>query len=69
MQTFGRLKLDVDNCVRELADFGVAQDPGTPPRYMAARPQTTRWPTCSTTLERRATVSTEDQSRPCGSAK
>ena len=24
MQTFGRLKLDVENCVRELADFGVA---------------------------------------------
>ena len=29
MQTFGRLKLDVENCVRELVDFGVAQvDPG-----------------------------------------
>src|SRR3974390_2413158 len=39
MQTFGRLKLDVDNCVRELADFGVAfVVPGTPPRYMATRP-------------------------------
>ena len=25
MQTFGRLKLDVENCVRELVDFGVAQ--------------------------------------------
>ena len=25
MQTFGRLKLDVENCVRELADFGVAR--------------------------------------------
>ena len=24
MQTFGRLKLDVENCVKELADFGVA---------------------------------------------
>ena len=38
MQTFGRLKLDVDNCVRELADFGVAtQIPGNPPRYVAER--------------------------------
>src|SRR5881396_1565805 len=39
MQTFGRLRLDVENCVKELADFGVAQTiPGTPPRYMASRP-------------------------------
>src|SRR5215213_525769 len=36
MQTFGRLKLDVENCVRELADFGVARvDAG---RYRAGRP-------------------------------
>src|SRR5436189_3830117 len=40
MQTFGRLKLDVENCVRELADFGVASVlPGSvPPRFMAERP-------------------------------
>src|SRR6266851_2612910 len=39
MQTFGRLRLDVENCVRELVDFGVAQAvPGTPVRYIAARP-------------------------------
>src|SRR5437660_7232922 len=39
MQTFGRLKLDVENCVRELVDFGVAQMiPGNPPRFMAERP-------------------------------
>src|SRR5437868_8239916 len=39
MQTFGRLKLDVDNCIRELVDFGVARPvPGTPPRYGARRP-------------------------------
>ena len=25
MQTFGRLRLDVENCVRELVDFGVAR--------------------------------------------
>src|SRR4051812_26718359 len=40
MQTFGRLKLDVENCVRELVDFGVASVmPGSsPPRFMADRP-------------------------------
>jgi len=40
MQTFGRLKLDVENCVRELADFGVASVmPGSvPPRDRAERP-------------------------------
>src|SRR5689334_23540994 len=39
MQTFGRLRLDVENCVRELADFGVARVlPGEPPQYMAERP-------------------------------
>src|SRR5471030_672446 len=40
MQTFGRLKQDVENCVRELADFGVAQvvPASAPPRYMAERP-------------------------------
>src|SRR5215467_3228443 len=39
MQTFGRLRLDVENCVRELADFGVARMvAGSPPRYVFARP-------------------------------
>src|SRR5258708_17821865 len=40
MHTFGRLKLDVENCVRELDDFGVATVmPGSlPPRFMAERP-------------------------------
>src|SRR5215475_10254792 len=39
MQTFGRMKLDVENCVRELVDFGVSRMiPGNPPRYMAERP-------------------------------
>src|SRR5438477_3089894 len=38
MQTFGRLRLDVENCVRELADFGVTEQiPGDPPRYGARR--------------------------------
>jgi DNA-binding NtrC family response regulator len=64
MQTFGRLKLDVENCVRELADFGVARMvPGDPPRYMAERPTDTALiDLLDLFLERRATVSTEDQS-------
>src|SRR5499427_5117409 len=38
MQTFGRLRLDVENCVRELVDFGVAEPiAGDPPRYCAKR--------------------------------
>ncbi len=64
MQTFGRLKLDVDNCVRELVDFGVARlVPGNPPRYLAARPaQDALVDLLDLFLERRAAVSTEDQS-------
>src|SRR5713226_79435 len=39
MQTFGRLRLDVQNCVKELADFGVARVvAGNPPRYLFLRP-------------------------------
>src|SRR5437870_7456508 len=39
MQTFGRLRLDVENCARELVDFGVARVvSGTPARYAAMRP-------------------------------
>ncbi len=62
MQTFGRLKLDVENCVRELADFGAAEQiPGDPPRYIARRT-----PALADLLDRfmevRATVSSEDQS-------
>ena len=64
MQTFGRLKLDVDNCVRELVDFGVAQIvPGHPERFMAERPANEAMADqLDTFLERRAAVSTEDQS-------
>jgi DNA-binding NtrC family response regulator len=62
MQTFGRLRLDVENCIRELVDFGVVESiPCTPPQYRAKRP-----PALSDLLdqflERRATVSNEDQS-------
>src|SRR5436190_13125312 len=39
MQTFGRLRLDVENCVRELGDFGVARmNATTPPQYAPERP-------------------------------
>ncbi len=65
MQTFGRLKLDVENCVHELADFGVAQViPGShPARFMAERPGNEAVADLlDHFLERRAAVSTEDQS-------
>ncbi|PYR04136.1 MAG: hypothetical protein DMF97_00090 [Acidobacteria bacterium] len=64
MQTFGRLRLDVENCVKELADFGVAQTvPGQPVGYMAVRPDSDAVADLlDHFLERRATVSTEDQS-------
>src|SRR5436190_21415719 len=65
MQTFGRLRLDVENCVRELADFGVAKIvPGTtPPQYIAERPVNVGLSEqLDLFLERRAAVSTDDQS-------
>src|SRR2546430_9401002 len=64
MQTFGRLRMDVENCVKELADFGVAfAIGGTPVRYIASRPTNdTLIDLLDTFLERRAMVSTEDQS-------
>src|SRR3954449_5925126 len=64
MQTFGRLKLDVENCVRELADFGVARALATtPPQYIAERPASEATAELlDQFLERRAAVSTEDQS-------
>src|ERR671924_1895978 len=58
MQTFGRLRLDVENCVRELADFGVARViDGNPPSYVAERPAGDGLAEqVDTFLERRATV-------------
>ena len=58
MQTFGRMRLDVENCVRELVDFGVARKHrrrGTP-RYAlaAARPATPSRDLLDQFLERRA---------------
>src|SRR6266540_6547739 len=64
MQTFGRLKLDVENCVKELVDFGVAQAvPGNPMRYMAERPVNEALADqLEIFLERRDAISHEDQS-------
>ena len=64
MQTFGRLRLDVENCVRELADFGVVRVVSGPPaRYGAERPSGAALADLlDRFLERRADVSTEDQS-------
>src|SRR6187397_1930822 len=66
MQAFGRLRLDVENCVRELVDFGVARivsPAGEPPRYAAARPaDESTVALLDSFLERRAVVSNEDQS-------
>jgi DNA-binding NtrC family response regulator len=64
MRIFGRMRLDVDNCVSELVVFGLVKRlPGPPIRYTANKPE----PEAVTDLlddflERRATVSTEDQS-------
>src|SRR5207237_5748598 len=65
MQTFGRLRLDVENCVRELVDFGVARAvAGTPEKFIAERPTDEALiEQLDLFLERRAAVSTEDQSQ------
>lgn len=63
-QIFGRLHVDVDNCVRELAEFGVArQTPTSPPQYAAERPgDDGQADLLDLFLERRAAATTEDQS-------
>jgi transcriptional regulator with PAS, ATPase and Fis domain len=65
MQTFGRMRLDVENCVRELVAFGVAQRiaGGGAPRYTFVQPeQEAIRDLLDQFLERRATVSHEDRS-------
>ena len=64
MQVFGRMRLDVDNCVSELVHFGVLKRAtGAPSRYIAARPeQEVVGRLLEDFLDRRATVSHEDQS-------
>ncbi len=65
MQTFGRMRLDVENCMRELVTFGIAGKvaaPG-PPRYafQPAANDVVR-DLLDEFLERRATVTHEDRS-------
>ncbi len=64
MHTFGRLCLDVEHCVRELEHFGVIRElPGDPRRYIAGRPENDAMLSLlDHFLDRRAAVSTEDQS-------
>jgi two-component system response regulator PilR (NtrC family) len=64
MATFGRMRLDIENCLRELVDFGLVQRAGgSPVRFSASRPSHPAIATLlDTFLERRAAVSTEDQS-------
>jgi len=64
MATFGRMRLDVENCVRELVTFGVARKSGdTPPRYVAEQPETEPARILVRDfLDRRAVASHEDRS-------
>jgi DNA-binding NtrC family response regulator len=63
MAVFGRMRADVDNCLAELVDFGVAARlPGPSPRYAAQRPdRADRADLLDQFLERRAAISAEDQ--------
>ena len=63
MATFGRLRLDVENCLRELVEFGIIKRaPGSPSQYSAVRPEGDAINRLlDTFLERRADISTEDQ--------
>ncbi|HEY3884556.1 MAG TPA: sigma-54 dependent transcriptional regulator [Vicinamibacterales bacterium] len=65
MQTFGRMRLDVDNCVREVVAFGIVKKIAGPgaPRYGFVQPeQDVLRDQLDEFLERRATVSSEDRS-------
>jgi Nif-specific regulatory protein len=64
MQTFGRMRQDVDNCVNELVEFGVVRKiPGEPAKFLAARPDhEVIVRLLDTFLERRAQVGIEDTS-------
>jgi transcriptional regulator with PAS, ATPase and Fis domain len=65
-QTFGRMRLDIENCLRELVTFGVAvrtAAPGEEPRYtLQASPDAAIRELLDVFLERRATVTHEDRS-------
>jgi hypothetical protein len=58
MSAFGRLRLDIENCLGELVAFGVAaQRSGPPERYQALRPEASALARLlDVFLQRRATV-------------
>src|SRR3954453_21561281 len=67
MQTFGRMRLDVENCVRELVAFGITKKVtpagGAAPKYGFVQPDNdVLHELLDEFLERRATVSSEDRS-------
>jgi len=60
MATFGRMRLDIENCLRELVEFGIVGRAGA--QYSAIRPESdTLNRLLDTFLERRADISLEDQ--------
>ena len=70
MQAFGRMRLDVENCLQELVESGVVRRvAGDPVAYTAARLDARRplGRLLDTFLERRAAVGIEDTS-PVGAA-
>jgi DNA-binding NtrC family response regulator len=65
MQAFGRLRWDVDNCVRELVEFGIVRRlNGDPEKYVVAalEPESAVARLMDNFLERRAAVGIEDTS-------
>jgi transcriptional regulator with AAA-type ATPase domain len=64
MQTFGRMRQDVDNCVRELVESTVVRRSGDdPPRFKFSRPENESMARLiDSFLERRADVGIEDTS-------
>ena len=64
MSTFGRMRLDVENCLRELVEFGVVRHHSEGDgKFTAQRPEDDfTAQLLDGFLERRATISTEDQS-------
>ena len=65
MQTFGRMRLDVENCIRELVAFGLTRRVAGAgaPRYAFSRPESASLrDQLDQFLEQRATVTHEDRS-------
>jgi DNA-binding NtrC family response regulator len=63
MSTFGRMRLDIDNCLKELVAVGLVRVAGeSPVRYVAQRPEQPALASMlDAFLERRAAISAEDQ--------